>query len=177
MCRASLGTLSLLGAGAARGSWEKWDALGPQVSVNVLEPTWMPVCLLSSSAGLMGGCPFLSCLRASAHPLVGARLPAVVSAIWVGGQQSRPGWPESAVCWAGESLCFVAALFLVKLLCYSGLSVHRCWCLGPYHTHGVKGSSGKLSDHAGVARGHTGLQAVPKGGPVFVTMPWVENSL
>ena len=72
---------------------------------------------------------------------------------------------------------FVAALSLVKLLCYSGLSVHRCWCLGPYHTHGVKGSSGKLSDHAGVARGHTGLQAVPKGGPVFVTMPWVENSL
>lgn len=163
MCRASPGTLSLSGAGAGRGSWEKWDALGHQVSASMLEPMWMPVCPLSSSAGLMGGCPLLSCLGASAHPLLGAGLPSVVSAIWVGGQQSRPGWPESALCWAGEALCFAAALSLMKLLYHSGLSVQRCWRWGLCNTHSVKGPSGKLSDHAGVARGRTGPAGCAEG--------------
>ena len=85
MRRASPGPLSLSGARAAQGSWEKWDALGLQVSARVLEPTWMPVCPLSST-GLMGGCPLLSCLGASADPLLEAGLPAVV------GETAKQTW-------------------------------------------------------------------------------------
>lgn len=54
----------------------------------------VPVELLLGPDGRLS---LLSCLGASADPWLEAGLPAVVSAVWVGGQRSRPGWPEAAL--------------------------------------------------------------------------------